>query len=87
MTMISTANFVVIEYEHRRDGLHAIYQSSQDKPMCLRDASRFGAALSYARGAYVHILPITVGETYSEWCYAGQLCRVPEVKIVEAVAA
>jgi hypothetical protein len=82
--MISNGNFVVREYEDSRDGLRQVYESSLVKPMCLRDASRMAAALSYARGEYVNVFPVTPGETYSEWWYAGQLDREPQIEILRA---
>ena len=80
--MISTGTFKIVEFEHRRDGLHSVYQSHT--PMCLKDASRFGAALSYARGAYVKVVPLTEGD-YTEWWFCGQLSRTPEVNIVTPI--
>ncbi|MHB8525764.1 MAG: hypothetical protein ACYDD2_06345 [Candidatus Acidiferrales bacterium] len=48
--MISAGQFRVIEYEGAAlgepDEIRPVYRS---QPMCLRDASRFAAALSYAR--------------------------------------
>jgi hypothetical protein len=83
--MISNGRFSVQEFEGERIGMPdqiiAIYCS---RPMCLRDASRFAAALSYARGAYVEVLPETSGEGYHEWWYAGSIwqeSRVPAVRL------
>lgn len=83
--MMSSAQFRVTEYEGAQigepDSIRPVYQSSP--PMCLRDASRFAAALSYARGAYVQVVPDTPAETYQEWWCAGTLwnsANVPPVK-------
>jgi len=56
--------------------------------MCLKDATRFAAALSYARGAYVQVVPMTEGELargYTEWWLAGQLTRPPDVPVVTPI--
>ncbi len=79
--MISTSQFCVIESENTAaigepDEIRPVYRS---RPMCLRDASRFAAALSYARGAYVRVAPDTVGETYQEWWCAGRIWREADV--------
>lgn len=78
--MISSAQFRVTEYEGAMvgmpDEIHPIYRS---RPMCLRDASRFAAALSYARGAYIRVEPDTPGETYREWWLAGTIWREADV--------
>jgi hypothetical protein len=72
--VISSAMFRVTEYEGPRvNGPEAIHPVYQSRPMCLRDASRFAAALSHARGAYVQVIPDTKDETYGEWWYAGSL--------------
>jgi hypothetical protein len=47
--------------------------------MCLRDASRFAAALSYSRGAYVHVLADVLEETHEEWWYAGSIWKKASV--------
>lgn len=80
---MSDAQFRVTEYEGQLvggpDEIRPVYHSL---PMCLRDASRFAAALSYARGAYVQVAPETTGETYREWWCAGAIWkqeRVPPV--------
>ncbi len=82
--MISNAQFHVAEYEGHLLGepehIRPVYTSTS--PMCLRDASRFAAALSYARGAYVQVIPDTPGEMYAEWWCAGTLWsqdRVPPI--------
>lgn len=82
--MISNGNFRVVEYEHLQDGLHVAYESSKEKTLCLRDAGRMAAALSYARGAFVQVLPVTPGEMYSEWWYAGQLDHEPPITVIRA---
>lgn len=79
--MISTGQFRVIEYENtaairKPDEIRPVYRS---QPMCLRDASRFAAALSYARGAYVQVVPETAEETYQEWWFAGWIWREADV--------
>gem|GEM_PF-3695304 len=78
--MISSGQFRVIEYEGpalgQPDEIRTVYRS---RPMCLRDASRFAAALSYARGAYVQVMPETTGETYQEWWCAGAIWRQADV--------
>jgi hypothetical protein len=78
--MISSAQFRITEYEGHRIGrpeeIRPVYHSL---PMCLRDASRFAAALSYARGAYVRVWPDTSDETYREWWYAGSIWREANV--------
>lgn len=83
--MVSKGMFSVQEFEGERlgvpDQIVAIYRSC---PMCLRDASRFAAALSYARGAYVEVVPETSGEGYREWWYAGSIwreSRLPAVRL------
>ena len=79
--MISNAQFRITEYEGHLLGepeqIRPVYQSSS--PMCLRDASRFAAALSYARGAYVQVAPDASTETYREWWYAGSIWRHSDV--------
>jgi hypothetical protein len=51
--------------------LRLFYQSS---PMKLRDASRFAAALSYARGTYVLVMPVEPeGEKSKECWFAGAM--------------
>jgi hypothetical protein len=74
--MISSAQFRITEYVGpsvgEQDAIRPVYHSL---PMCLRDASGFAAALSYARGAYVHVVPDVPEETYREWWYAGSIWR------------
>jgi hypothetical protein len=77
--MTSTALFRVAEYEQTGPddviianpediSLRLKYQSGS---FGLRDASRFAAALSYARGAYVSVVPAEPDrEKYQEWWYA-----------------
>ncbi len=70
--MMSSALFRVTEYAHRQGEIARAYCSL---PMCLHDASRFAAALSYARGAYVQVSADSLGESYGEWWYAGAISR------------
>lgn len=78
--MISSALFSVTEYEGQLvggpDEIRPLYQSL---PMCLRDASRFAAALSYARGAYVQVASDAPGETYREWWLGGTIWKQERV--------
>ena len=78
--MISASQFNITEYgrltDVTRTEIHPVYRS---RGMCLRDASRFAAALSYARGAYVQVIPDTPGETYQEWWYAGAIWKQADV--------
>ena len=78
--MTSTALFRITEYVGpsigERDVIRPVYHSL---PMCLRDASRFAAALSYARGAYVQVAPDVPEETYREWWYAGSIWKQANV--------
>jgi hypothetical protein len=78
--MISSAQFRITEYEGQRVGgpeeIRPVYHSLA---MCLRDASRFAAALSYARGAYVQVTPDKPEETYREWWYAGSIWKQANV--------
>jgi hypothetical protein len=78
--VISNAQFRITEYEGPSLGqaevIRPVYHSL---PMCLRDASRFAAALSYARGAYVLVAPDIAEETYREWWYAGSIWREANV--------
>ena len=86
--MISNAQFRITEYAGHAVGepekIRPVYQSSS--PMCLRDASRFAAALSYARGAYVQVIPAQSDETYREWWYAGTLWRKSDVPPISGSA-
>jgi hypothetical protein len=86
--MISSALFRVMEFEGLRLGgpeqIRSIYQS---QPMCLRDASRFAAALSYARGAFVEVVSSTLDESYCEWWYAGSLWKSVHVPPIRGGAA
>jgi hypothetical protein len=78
--VISSAQFRITEYEGQRLGgpeeIRPVYHSL---PMCLRDASRFAAALSYARGAYVQVVPDTEAETYLEWWFCGSIWKPSNV--------
>ena len=86
--MISSALFLVTEFEGPSlggpDQIRPVYQSRQ---MCLRDASRFAAALSYARGAYVEVASSTSDESYREWWYAGALWKSVHVPAIRGGAA
>ena len=78
--MISAAQFRITEYAGpSRLGQTAIRPVYNSAGMCLRDASRFAAALSYARGAYVQVMPETPEETYQEWWFAGSIWRQADV--------
>jgi hypothetical protein len=87
---MSTALFRITEYEGPRasgpEALRPVYHSSRENPMCLRDASRYAAALSYARGAYVRVWSDTPGE-YEEFWYAGQITRPENVPTIRGGAA
>jgi hypothetical protein len=75
---MSSALFRVTEYAHRHSAISPVYESLA---MCLRDASRFAAALSYSRGAYIHVA--SQDATYHEWWYAGSIWKgsdVPPIK-------
>jgi hypothetical protein len=86
--MISSAQFLVTEFEGPCLGgpeqIRPVYQS---QPMCLLDASKFAAALSYARGANVEVTSDTSGETYCEWWYAGSLWKSVYVPPIRGGAA
>lgn len=73
--MVSSGLFRVTEYECSRLNSEEIIAVYESQPMCLRDAGRFAAALSYARGAYIEVEPVSMEETYHEWWYAGTICR------------
>jgi hypothetical protein len=78
--MMSSALFRVTEYAQRQSAISPVYESLA---MCLRDASRFAAALSYSRGAYVRV---TSQETpYQEWWYAGSIWRQADVPPIGGV--
>ncbi|HXP82607.1 MAG TPA: hypothetical protein VN976_22095 [Verrucomicrobiae bacterium] len=81
--MISNANFQVLEYEWTSAQLVLVYRSSDTKPLCLRDASRMAAALSYAKRTFVQVLSVTPGELYTEWWYGGHLDCEPTIEILE----
>jgi hypothetical protein len=68
--MVSSALFRVTEYAERKSAISPVYESLT---MCLHDASRFAAALSYARGAYVHVA--SQETDYQEWWYAGTIWK------------
>jgi len=86
--MMSSAQFRTTEYVGpslgERDVIRPVYHSL---PMCLRDASRFAAALSYARGAYVQVSPDTSEETYHEWWFSGSIWREADVPPIYGGAA
>jgi hypothetical protein len=86
--VISSAQFRITEYEGQRLGgpeeIRPVYHSL---PMCLRDASRFAAALSYARGAYVQVVPDTEAESYREWWFAGSIWKPSNVPPIRGGAA
>ena len=82
--VISSAHFRITEYAGpsigQCDAIRPVYHSL---PMCLRDASRYAAALSYARGAYVQVVADIPEETYQEWWFAGSIWKranVPPIK-------
>jgi hypothetical protein len=78
--VISCAQFRIVEYEAPRlGGPEAIRPVYHSLSMCLRDASRFAAALSYSRGAYVHVLADVLEETHEEWWYAGSIWKKASV--------
>jgi hypothetical protein len=82
--MVSCAQFRVTEYAQQslggQNAIRAVYYSL---PMCLRDASRFAAALSYARGAYVNIA--SQETTYQEWWFAGAIWKQADVPPIGGV--
>jgi len=72
--MMSSALFRVTEYSQRQSAISPVYESLA---MSLHDASRFAAALSYARGAYVRV---NSQETpYQEWWFAGAIWKQADV--------
>jgi hypothetical protein len=89
--VVSTALFRITEYEQvgpddrvfsnpEDISLRAKYHSGS---FGLRDASRFAAALSYARGAYVSVVPAEPDrEKYHEWWYAGALWNSASVPYI-----
>lgn len=85
--MTSASQFNITEYgcltAVTGTEIHSVYRSLG---MCLRDASRFAAALSYARSAYVQVVPNTPGETYEEWWYAGAIWKQADVPPICGVA-
>jgi len=76
----SSAQFRITEYvgpsASEQNLLRPVYHSM---PMCLRDASRFAEALSYARGGYVQVAPDVAEETYREWWHAGSIWKEENV--------
>ena len=81
---MSAAKFRITEYEGplvgEPDEIRPVYNSL---PMCLQDASRFAAALSYARSTYVQVKAALPEETYQEWWLAGSHWKpadVPPIK-------
>jgi hypothetical protein len=85
--MISSAQFRITEYVGpslgEQEVIRPVYNSL---PMCLRDASRFAAALSYARGAYVQVVPDTPQESYREWWFAGSIWQESSVPPIQGGA-
>ena len=78
--MISSALFRVTEYAQRQSVISPVYESLA---MCLHDASRFAAALSYARSTYVRV---NSQETpYQEWWYAGAIWKQADVPPIGGV--
>ena len=80
--MMSSALFRVTEYAHRQGEIARVYCSL---PMCLKDASRFAAALSYARGAFVQVSADCAADTYGEWWYAGAIWKAANVPPIGGV--
>jgi hypothetical protein len=81
--MISSSLFRVTEYECGKLNSEELIAVFESQPMCLRDAGRFAAALSYARGAYVEVEATSCRESCYEWWYAGSLSRddlVPPIR-------
>jgi hypothetical protein len=78
--VISSAKFRITEFAGpslgEQDVIRPAYHSL---PMCLRDAWRFAAALSYARGAYIEVVPDVPEETYHEWWYVGSIWTQADV--------
>lgn len=77
--MVSSCLFRVTEYECGRLNSEELVAVHESQPMCLRDAGRLAAALSYARGAYIEVEPTSLEETYHEWWYAGTLWQAANV--------
>jgi hypothetical protein len=75
-TPMSSALFIVTEYAQRQGDIARVFCSL---PMCLKDASRFAAALSYAHGAYCQVSAVSTGENYGEWWYAGAISRSSDI--------
>jgi hypothetical protein len=78
--MMSSALFRVTEYSQRQSAISPVYESLA---MCLHDASRFAAVLSYARGAYVNVN--SQETTYQEWWYAGTIWKQTDVPPIGGV--
>jgi hypothetical protein len=78
--MISSALFRVTEYAQRYSAISPVYESLA---MCLHDASRFAAALSYARGAYIHVN--SQQTAYQEWWFAGSIWKQADVPPIGGV--
>ena len=78
--MTLSAQFRITEYVGPSAGeqnlIRPVYHSM---PMCLRDASRFAEALSYARSAYVQVAPDVAEEVYREWWYSGSMWKEENV--------
>jgi hypothetical protein len=78
--MMSSALFRVTEYAQRQSAISPVYESLA---MCLHDASRFAAALSYARGAYVNVA--SQETPYQEWWFAGSIWKQADVPSIGGV--
>ena len=83
--MVSNELFQVREYEAMGIEGKEIRPVYLSQPMCLRDASRFAGALSYARGAYVEV--ISGNDSYKEWWYAGALWSAAKIPTIHQSAA
>jgi hypothetical protein len=70
--VISHAQFSVTEYQNCDGEPSGIQYESA--PMCLRDASRFAAALSYARGVLCAVR--SDGDAYGELWQAGAVIKL-----------
>ena len=78
--MMSSALFRVTEYAQRQSAISPVYESLA---MCLHDASRFAAALSYACGAYVRVN--SQEASYQEWWFAGSIWKQADVPPIGGV--
>jgi hypothetical protein len=70
--VISSAPFRVTEYQNCDGEPSGIQYESA--PMCLRDASRFAAALSYARGVFCAVR--SDAAAYGELWLAGAVVKM-----------